>query len=71
MCDLQVLPIVKVYAKYGPVGGKYPERIRVAMADGTTQWYQIENRQPAPVLKNQLDDFSVLCIGYERKDSET
>ena len=44
MCELQVLPIVKVHARYGPAGGKYPERIRVAMTDGTTQWYQIENK---------------------------
>lgn len=70
MCDLQVLPIVKVHARYGPIGGKYPERIRVAMADGTTQWYQIENKQPAPVLKDQLDNFSSLCVGYERKEAE-
>ena len=61
---------VKVHARYGPAGGKYPERIRVAMSDGTTQWYQIENKQPAPVLKDQLDNFSALCVGYERKEEK-
>jgi hypothetical protein len=65
--ELQVLPIVKVDARYGPFGGKYPERVRIAMADGTTQWYVKEVIQPAPVLKDQLDQFSELCIGYERK----
>ena len=67
MSELQVLPIVKVDARYGPCGGKYPERVRIAMADGTTQWYVKEVIQPAPVLKDQLDQFSELCIGYERK----
>jgi len=65
--DLQVLPLVRVDAKYGRLGGRYPERIRVAMADGTTQWYQIEVNQPTPVLKDQLDEFTELCIGYEKK----
>ena len=66
MSDLQVLPIVKVHARYGPIGGKYPDRIRVAMADGTTQWYQIESKQPAPVFKDKLDKFSTLCVGYKK-----
>ena len=53
--NLQVLPIVKVDARYGPMGGKYPERIRVAMADGTTQWYQIEVKQPDPRVLKSID----------------
>lgn len=48
MNELQVLPIVKVDARYGPLGGKYPERVRIAMADGTTQWYVKEIQQPQP-----------------------
>lgn len=70
MNNLQVLPIVKVHARYGPIGGKYPERICVAMADGTSKWYQIEQKQPAPVLKDQLDRFSKRCVGYEREEAE-
>lgn len=62
MNDLQVLPLVRVYAKYGPAGGKYPERIRVTMADGTAQWYEIEVKQPAPVLKDALDRFGEKCM---------
>ena len=66
MSEIRVLPLPKVDARYGKVGGKYPERIRIAMADGTTQWYQIEVQQPAPVLKGQLDRFDEIC-GYKRK----
>ena len=62
MSELQVLPLVRVYAKYGPAGGKYPERIRVTMADGTAQWYEIEVKQPAPVLKGALDRFGETCM---------
>lgn len=69
MSELQVLPIAKVDARYGPVGGKYPERIRVAMSDGTTQWYVKEVKQPAPVFRERLDEYSRICIGYERKES--
>lgn len=70
MSDLQVLPIVKVDARYGIMGGKYPERIRIAMADGTTQWYRKEVTQPAPVLRDALDEFSELCVGYERQEAK-
>ena len=56
MSELQVLPLVRVDAKYGPAGGKYPERIRVAMSDGTTQWYTIEIKQPNPQLMAALEN---------------
>lgn len=68
MSEVQVLPIVKVDARYGPIGGKYPDRIRVAMADGTTQWYVKEVKQPAPVFREKLDEYSRICVGYERRD---
>lgn len=70
MSELQVLPIVKVDARYGPLGGKYPERIRIAMSDGTTQWYIKEVKQPEPVFRDSLDRYTDLCIGYERKESK-
>ena len=41
MNELQVLPLPRVDPRYRD-GGKYPERIRVAMSDGTTHWYRIE-----------------------------
>ena len=66
MSELQVLPIVRVDARYGRIGGKYPERVRIAMADGTTQWYRIEVNQPAPFVREALDRFDNMIVGYER-----
>lgn len=67
MSEIQVLPLPRVDAKYGPIGGKYPETVRIAMSDGKVITYRIDISQPAPRLRDQLDDFTDLCIGYERK----
>lgn len=67
MNDLRVLPLPKVDARYGKYGGKYPEIIRVAMSDGRVIPYRIDIPQPAPVLKDKLDAFSDLCIGYQKE----
>lgn len=64
MSELQVLPLPRVDPRYRD-GGKYPERIRVAMSDGTTHWYRIEIQQPAPVLRPRLEEFDQV-IGYEK-----
>ncbi len=65
MSDVQVLPLPRVDSRYGPMGGKYPERIRVAMSDGTSHWYRIEVAQPAPALKGALEEFDHV-VGYEK-----
>ena len=67
MSEPRVLPLPKVDARYGPIGGKYPELIRVAMSDGKVITYRIDINCPAPRLRKDLDDFTDLCIGYERK----
>lgn len=67
--SIQVLPLPKVDARYGPTGGKYPERVRIAMADGTTHWYTKEIKQPGPVFREKLDEFTHLCVGYERNEN--
>ena len=67
MSELKVLPIVKVDARYSRNGGKYPERVRIAMADGTTQWYVKEVIQPVPFVREALDRFDEMIVGYERK----
>ena len=54
MSDIRVLPLPKVDARYGDIGGKYPERVRIAMSDGTTQWYRIEVEQPRPQVMETL-----------------
>lgn len=52
------------------MSGKYPYMLRVSFNDGSTQIYELKIKQPAHVLNEQLDHFSDLCIGYERKKSE-
>jgi len=44
--------------------------LMVPMSNGDTVRYNPEILQPAPVLKDQLDKFTDLCIGYERKETE-
>ena len=68
MSEVRVLPLPKVDARYRRTGGKYPETIRVAMSDGKVITYRIDIPQPAPFLKEQLDAFSDLCIGYKKGD---
>lgn len=52
------------------MSGKYPDMLRVSFNDGSTQIYELKIKQPAPVLKGQLDHFSDLCVGYERDEAE-
>lgn len=65
----QVQPIVKVCARYVP-GRKYPYRIRMAMSDGTTQWYEKEEKQQGSVFRDMLDRYTKLCIGERKKENE-
>jgi hypothetical protein len=64
MSEVKVLPLPKIDARYGPMGGKYPERVRIPMSDGKVISYRIEIQQPAPVFRERLDRFRKLCIGY-------
>ena len=68
MSELRVLPLPKVDAKYGPIGGKYPETVRIAMSDCKVITYRIDMEQPRPAfLKKDLDRFSDICVGYPKK----
>ena len=51
---------------YG-MGGPYPDQLRVSFSDGSTQIYDLHVKQPTPHLKKDLDEFTELCVGYERK----
>ena len=44
--------------------------LMIPMSNGDTVRYNPEIRQPAPFLKDKLDKFTDLCIGYERKEAE-
>ena len=54
---------LQIYAMAGP----YPDLLRVSFTDGSTQVYELKVKQPRPVLKDQLDEFTEMCIGYEYK----
>lgn len=47
-----------------------PDYLMVPMSDQRKVRYIPEIQQPRPVLKEKLDHFSELCIGYERKEKE-
>ena len=42
----------------------------IPMSDNTVVRYNPKIRQPRPYLKEALDHFTDLCVGYERKKSE-
>ena len=44
--------------------------LMVPMSDNTVVRYVPDVRQPRPVLAKQLDEFTKLCIGYERKQTK-
>lgn len=43
--------------------------LMIPMSDGSTVRYNPEITQPGPVLREQLDKFTEMCIGYERKEN--
>ena len=69
MSEIQVLPLPKVMPIWEHRHSKYPETIRVSFSNGQTMLYRIDIQQPAPQLKDALDEFTELCIGYEREDN--
>lgn len=70
MSNIQVLPLPKVFPIWDHRHSMYPETIRVSFSNGKTVLYRIDIEQPAPQLKDALDDFTELCIGYERKEDD-
>ena len=66
MSEAKVLPLPKVKGVWKNDLSKYPDLIRVAMSDGRVITYRIDIEQPAPVLREKLDRFREMCIGYEK-----
>ena len=64
---IQVLPMPKVFPVWVNELSKYPDAIRVSMSDGKVIRYVMDVPQPAPVFRKPLDEYTKLCIGYERK----
>ena len=63
---IQVLPLPKVVPTWAYPFSKYPDAIRVPMSDGKVIRYVMDVPQPAPVFRSALDEYTELCIGYER-----
>lgn len=64
--SIRVLPLPKVTGVWQHDCSKYPDVIRVPMADGRVINYYPQITQPAPVLRKSLDSFSEICVGYEK-----
>ena len=67
MSEIRVLPLPKVDAKYGPIGGKYPETVRIAMSDGKVITYRIDIQQPNPSFLKAMDNLDRFVVGYKAK----
>ena len=70
MSDLRVLPLPKVDAHYGPIGGKYPETVRIAMSDGKVITYRIDIQQPHPCFTAAMDNLDRMVVGYHAKHAK-
>ena len=67
MSEIRVLPLPKVDAKYGPMGGKYPETVRIAMSDGKVITYRIDIEQPNPSFTAAMENLDRFVVGYKAK----
>lgn len=67
---IQVFPLPKVLPIWAHKFSKYPEAIRVSMSDGKVLRYVLDVPQPAPVFREQLDNYTELCVGYPKNKKE-
>ena len=67
---IQSLPTNIVTGIWDPGSdSKDPENVKIVfMPGGRSVMYRIMVEQPRPQLKGPLDNFTKLCIGYERKE---
>ena len=63
---IKVIPnIPKIRARWAHRCSEIPEWLEVPMSDGRVINYYPQ-LQPSPVLHDQLDRFSEMCVGYEK-----
>ena len=65
----QIFPHPRVDVKEWDADG-YPASIFVKMGDNTVQEFIRKIDQPRPALAKKLNEFTNLCIGYERKEAK-
>lgn len=67
----RILPnLPKIKAHWIRRSSDIPDYLAVPMSDNSVVRYVPEIQQPRPVLAKQLDEFTNLCIGYERKTGD-
>ena len=65
---IQTIPTTIVTGYWDPGSvSEIPENIKIVMANGKRALYRLAVEQPRPQLREQLDEFSRVCIGYERR----
>lgn len=65
---IQTLPTTIITGYWDPGSvSDVPENIKVVMANKKRAVYRLVVEQPRPQLKDTLDKFSEICVGYERK----
>ena len=48
-------------------GGKYPDILRVAFADGKTKVYDLRVEQPHPLIEENIRIIRKMVVGYQAK----
>ncbi len=68
---IRTLPTLMVtgYWDEGSVS-EIPENIKIVMANKQKAQYRLVIEQPRPQLREALDKFTDLCIGYERNGEQ-
>lgn len=67
MSDVRVLPLPKVTGLWDHDLSRYPDRVRIPMADGKVVTYHIDLDLPHPCFQAAMDNIKNMKIGYERK----
>ena len=57
--------LTKAVPKYDYDSSRYPDRIRVSFADGSTQIYRIQTELPPPVLVESIEIIRKWQTGYK------
>lgn len=65
---VQTIPTTMVTGYWDPDStSEIPEEVKIVMANKKKAIYRLIVEQPRPHLKDSLDHFSDLCVGYPRK----
>lgn len=68
---IQTIPTTIVTGYWDPGSvSEIPENVKIVMANGKKAIYRLTIEQPKPQLRENLEKFSRLCVGYERKEEE-